>query len=296
MKRAEIEQVVEPIIRKCLREFGDFTPQGISEAEFTRYVESEATLRPDVRRVSLIISLAKSVLGEAANGEGLEVGSGYGYLLFPMASLLPNVRWSAIDHPERAYASRDDYLQAYRDYHCQFVCGDIIREALPFRDGQFTVVTFSEVLEHLPTERVHFVLSEIARVVRPGGFLIASSPNQASLENRLRLLKGKSILEMPEENAFAKGTYGHIRLYTHNEMEAAMCKLGFCVERCDFESNDSSYRGTSARSWRRQAYRWYEWLEGKVGMLRGMGDTWYVTFRKRGSEQRSANSEHRSEQ
>jgi len=48
---------------------------------------------------------------------------------------------------------------------------------------------------HLPVERVNFVLSELARVVHPGGMLIAFLPNQASLENLIRLLNGKSILK-----------------------------------------------------------------------------------------------------
>ena len=142
------------------------------------------------------------------------------------------------------------------------------------------MVTLSEVLEHLPTERLNFVLSEIARTIRPGGVLIASSPNQASLESRLQLLRGKSILEMPDELAHAPGLFGHIRLYTPSEMQAAMSKQGFTLERCVTESNNSGYRGTSDRSWRRLVYRAYESVEGKLGIFRLMGDTWYMAFRK----------------
>lgn len=47
-------------------------------------------------------------------------------------------------------------------------------------------------------ERISFVMEEINRVLMPGGLMIASSPNQASLENRIRLLKGRSILELPD--------------------------------------------------------------------------------------------------
>jgi hypothetical protein len=44
--------------------------------------------RPDVRGVSLLVSMAHSLVAESAAGEGLEVGCGYGYLLFPNASRL----------------------------------------------------------------------------------------------------------------------------------------------------------------------------------------------------------------
>jgi hypothetical protein len=130
-------------------------------------------------------------------------------------------------------------------------------------------------------ERLTFVLSEIARVVRAGGLFIATSPNQASLENRVRLLRGKSILDMPNELATAKGIFGHIRLYTPSEIESAMSKLGFALEQCILESNNSGYRGTSPRSFRRRIYRMYERVEGRFKILRSLGDTWYMVFRKR---------------
>jgi SAM-dependent methyltransferase len=271
MVRTESEKIIEPIIQAC---------QEFVEPRQENSVVTFANVRPDVRRVSLIFSLANSLLGNSASGNGLEIGSGYGYLLFPMAALLPGIRWSAVDHPERNYLQCEEYLRTFREHSCSLEKIDIIREPLPFPDAHFSLVTFSEVLEHLPIERVNFVLSEIARVVRPGGILIASSPNQASLENRIRLLKGKSILDMPDEIAYAKGTFGHIRLYTVAEVSSAMSKRGFSLERSVVESNNSGYRGTSDRSWRRRTQSIYERLERRIPALRTVGDSWYIAFRK----------------
>jgi SAM-dependent methyltransferase len=277
MNRAEIEKTIEPIIRKCLRELGNHTKNEVSDTDFAKY--TEGMFRPDIRRVSLIVSLAQSVFGASVTGEGLEVGSGYGYLLFPMALFLPHVRWTGLDHPSRGYEQRNEFKKIFCDYNCRFVALDIIHHPLPFPNGRFLVVTFSEVLEHLPPERLNFVLSELARIVQPGGILIMSSPNQASLENRLLLLKGRSILAMPDTLVSAGGTFGHIRLYTPSEIESAMSKLGFSLERRRAESNNSGYRG-APRSWRRRMYRLYEHLEEKLPILRGMSDTWYMAFRK----------------
>lgn len=271
MTRAECEKTIEPIILKCQR-FSEFRPGESSLAP--------PNLRPEVRRVSLVFSLAHSLLGNSARGDGLEVGSGYGYLLFSLAVLMPEVRWFAVDHPKRDYVQSEAYIRAFREHHCSLVTRDIAREPLPFPDEQFSLVTFSEVLEHLPTERVDFVLSEIARVMQPGGVLIVTSPNQASLENRLRLLRGKSILDMPDEMGYAQGTFGHIRLYTVAEVKAAMSARGFSLECAVVESNNSGYRGTSNGSWRRRAHRLYERLERSIPLLRSMGDSWYMTFRK----------------
>ena len=51
-------------------------------------------------------------------------------------------------------------------------------------------------------------------------------------------------------------------------------------ERCEMESNNSGYRGNSGRSWVRRVHRMYEYLEGKLGILGGLGDTWHMAFRK----------------
>jgi SAM-dependent methyltransferase len=277
MKRSQIEKIVEPIIRECLREFGDFTPKGISDEQCA--LHTKGTLRPDVRRVSLLVSWAESMLA-SVSGEGLEIGSGYGYLLFPMARFLPKIHWSAVDHPSRKYISEDDFGRVFQQQNCEFVGLDLTREVLPFPDDHFEIATFSEVLEHLPVERVNFVLMEIARVIKPGGVLLASSPNQASLENRLRLLKGHSILDMPDEMATAKGIYGHVRLYTPVEMNLAMSRLGFRLERLVTESNLSGYRGQNEGSWRRRLHRLYEEIEAKLPFQHNLGDTWYMIFRK----------------
>lgn len=47
----------------------------------------------------------------------------------------------------------------------------------PFRDGSFGSAFAHHVLEHVPVERERRILAEIRRVLRPGGFLFAVSPN-----------------------------------------------------------------------------------------------------------------------
>jgi len=278
MTRAEIEKAVEPIIRRSLREL-EYTQADVADAEFATH--TDGMFLPDVRRVSLIVSMALSALGRDATGEGLEVGSAFGYLLFSAAVLLPQMRWTGLDYPGRTYRHPEAYEKAYREYNCRFVAADICKEPLPFADGQFSVVTFSEVLEHLPVEQVGFVFSELARVIRPGGILIVSSPNQASLENRIKLLKGKSILDMPNPIDSLGGVFGHIRLYTPSEIESTLSTMGLRLERSEIETNISGYRGT-AKSLRRRMYRMYELLEEGLGVLRGLGDTYYLAFRKEG--------------
>lgn len=56
--------------------------------------------------------------------------------------------------------------------HQRLVGGDLT--LLPFRSGSFDVVTALDVIEHVPDDAR--ALSEISRVLRPGGILVATVP------------------------------------------------------------------------------------------------------------------------
>jgi SAM-dependent methyltransferase len=59
---------------------------------------------------------------------------------------------------------------------------DLTRE-LPYPDQSFDLVVLTEVIEHLENHRS--ALGEVARVLRPGGHLILTTPNIMRLDSRL---------------------------------------------------------------------------------------------------------------
>lgn len=63
----------------------------------------------------------------------------------------------------------------------RFVQGDIYR--LPYGDSSFDAVVASEIIEHLDNPMDAF--SEAARVLRPGGYLIISTPYKEILRYTL---------------------------------------------------------------------------------------------------------------
>jgi SAM-dependent methyltransferase len=64
--------------------------------------------------------------------------------------------------------------------------------ALPFDAGSFDCALFLDVLEHVELLSQPRAISEIARVLKPGGLLLMSVPNLAHLHSRVRfLLSGK---------------------------------------------------------------------------------------------------------
>lgn len=54
-------------------------------------------------------------------------------------------------------------------------------QSMPFKDNQFDVVVMSEVLEHLDNGILIAALQEVFRVLKPEGFLLASTPFDENL-------------------------------------------------------------------------------------------------------------------
>ena len=108
-------------------------------------------------------------------GEYLDVGAGGGELIRQVAR-----EFSVTPH---ACDYRDD-LMTLADVRVDVV--DVNREPLPYVDGSFDLVTCTEVIEHL--EDFRSTLREIARVLRPGGVFVVTTPNVLNLRSRLRYL------------------------------------------------------------------------------------------------------------
>jgi SAM-dependent methyltransferase len=66
---------------------------------------------------------------------------------------------------------------------------DLEKNKFPFPSNFFDVVIANQVFEHL--KNIYLPLSEIKRVIKPGGILIFSVPNLSSFHNRLLLVAGR---------------------------------------------------------------------------------------------------------
>ena len=100
-----------------------------------------------------------------------------------------------------------------------------LEERLDFPDAMFDVVFAGEVLEHIFA--VEGLLTEIHRVLKPGGHLVATTPNLAALGRRLLLLANRN----PHiEISFADNTAaGHIRYFIRGTLFDLLRKQGFRV-------------------------------------------------------------------
>lgn len=83
----------------------------------------------------------------------------------------------------------DTQIEKARSRGVQVAKCDLESSAFPYPDGHFDLAVANQVFEHL--KQIYRPLSELHRVLKPGGILIFSVPNLAALHCRLQLLFGK---------------------------------------------------------------------------------------------------------
>jgi SAM-dependent methyltransferase len=110
-------------------------------------------------------------------GSVLEIGCAYGYLL---RALEDQFDCAGIDMSEHAISVAKTVTKAPVE------SGDVM-EILPQKpDDAFDAVLAFDILEHLPEGQIPDVLSQIARILRPGGRLLVSVPNTLCLSRKLK--------------------------------------------------------------------------------------------------------------
>jgi SAM-dependent methyltransferase len=89
---------------------------------------------------------------------------------------------------------------------------DLESAAFPWADGSMDAVVCNQVFEHL--KNVWRPMSEIHRVLRPGGWLALSVPNLGSLHNRVLLALGRQPTSIRTLGPHVRGyTFGEIRRF-----------------------------------------------------------------------------------
>lgn len=217
-------------------------PEGVSEDLLHDYLlsvriddapatELEGYCRQDFRRFVYTWGLARDL-----DGKALELGANPYFTttllrdFTPLDLTLANYFGNGADDKVVQKVTRRKLLDSslgdefHEDVECRHF--NIEEQTFPFDDGEFDVVFFCEILEHLLNDPVA-VLLEIKRVLRPGGHLILTTPNVNRLENVARMVAGANIYDPYS----GYGPYGrHNREYNKHELNQLLERVGFVVE------------------------------------------------------------------
>lgn len=121
-----------------------------------------------------------ALCGRSVPGDGVafDVGCGMGSALFalaPRSQLAVGLDIMLTD----LLLAKKRFEEAGLD-NVAFVCGSALE--LPFADGAFAVMNATDVIEHMPDQRLF--LDEARRALRDGGLFFFNSPNRFSLFSR----------------------------------------------------------------------------------------------------------------
>ena len=132
----------------------------------------------------------------------LDLGTGTGYLAFPIAGRYPKAEIIGLDIVQQALDKNQEKAVAEGMKNIQFVSYNSL--IFPFADEAFDVVITRYALHHFPAIKDTF--QEISRVLKPDGmfFLTDPTPNDDDTE---RLVD--AYMQMKKD--------GHIRFYTKKE-------------------------------------------------------------------------------
>ncbi|MBW2566568.1 MAG: class I SAM-dependent methyltransferase [Deltaproteobacteria bacterium] len=165
----------------------------------------------------LIQELAYSVIREdwpkLTEKRILDVGAGHGRLAQKLA--LCEAKVTALDFkPSNAPVGK-----------VKCVCHDLNQATLPFETASFDILVSTEVLEHLKAP--FCILTEMVRVLKPGGMLVLTMPNYWNIKYRVKyLLTGhfqRPIMDDPSaKRGYLTGTAPHINSITYSTLRAVL--------------------------------------------------------------------------
>lgn len=118
-----------------------------------------------------------------------------------------------------------EYAEAVTRYGIPHAVFDLARDEPPEHLGRFDLILLCEVIEHIPLPP-HVVLDKLLRLLRPGGYILLTTPNLGRPRNVWRLAVHGTLFtqwRIPDPPA----PLGHIREYTAAEMEWHLRQAGF---------------------------------------------------------------------
>jgi SAM-dependent methyltransferase len=199
--------------------------EGSEPNYFTRQV-GDALLRFTERRVPL-------------KGSILDYGAGRGYL----TGRLLHLRRGEVYACEFSSDSASEVDTRFKGHPLFRGCACLDRLPSAYRDGCFDHVFLVEAIEHLIPEYLDSTLREIQRILRAGGSLVLTTPNEENLQ--------QSFVACPDCGARYHRVQ-HVRAFSASALRSLLEGVGFKTVFCDaVDLRDDQAERAVLRWWRR---------------------------------------------
>lgn len=217
VRNAAIDRRIEPLLEDVREDLIQFPfPAEIGGTDAV--VQAFDFARP---RLNVLVQELQALTG----AEGADISTGLGFL--PVLLARCGLAVTVTEHDEVISVYPRAKGIGVRPYA-------IGRQPAPFSDRSLDFLVFAEVLEHLKLAPVS-VLRELARLLRPGGLFLLTTPNIARLSHVEALAAGETILEpFPADLPLDQDPTDHlehVREYSIREVVESLEAAGFSVER-----------------------------------------------------------------
>ncbi len=163
-------------------------------------------------------------LSNKPRGRILDIPTGFGALASKLAEMNFNVSCCDIDTSQfMAQGLRVDQ-------------GDL-NGKIPYTNNEFDYVCFLEAVEH--TENPYNAVRELARVLKPGGTLIMSTPNYLNIERRLKFLVTGFFTKPVPQDMFKERFHG--QTYAMHLSPIGYTLIRFMLEHAGFHIAEMTY-------------------------------------------------------
>jgi ubiquinone/menaquinone biosynthesis C-methylase UbiE len=173
------------------------------------------------------IPVARDLVMESVkeNAVVFEIGPGEAEILTEVAGRFPEAKLVALDHHEKVLSNVPDGTRCIRMDLWELLDHDKELVHFPVSSGKVDVLILTEVIEHVVFPQL--LVAEIARVLKPAGYLIISTPNIHCLGNRLAVLFGvdKIFPRVGAEGFIANisfHSFGHVAHYSFKSLQSLM--------------------------------------------------------------------------
>lgn len=180
---------------------------------FERILDNEkyAGIIRDDRQLSLLLSLIEG----GKYSKILDIGTGTGYLAFPLAEKFPTANVCGIDIAETIVTNNNQIVKEKGITNLVFKDFDGLK--YPFPDESFDLIVTRYAFHHFPN--VADAIQQMNKLLVKGGKILISDPMRNEKDS------GRVI-----DNFMKVKRDGHIQFYSSNELEQLFSNHGFAKE------------------------------------------------------------------